>query len=91
MTTSEHSTTPIVSEAHVVSEASFDNKIRHSEGIPSNTPPHALKPHNKIGKKKKKSKRRTRLKEVIHFDSDEEDRLDLNWGKFFYAWRLRDD
>lgn len=77
------STTPLVSEAPIVSEATFEQKVRPSKEIPSPSLPQALKPQKKISKNKRNSKRRKRLSEVIHFDSDEEEELDLDWGKIF--------
>lgn len=75
-TTFEQSIGPIISEAPLVSDATSDQKVRHSKGIPSTFLPQALKPHNKISRKKKKLKRR--YQEVFHFDSDEEEELDLD-------------
>lgn len=90
ITTFEQSTTLIVSEAPLVSEATSDQKVRPFEGIPSTFLSHALKPQNKINRKKK-SMRRRGLREVFHFNSNEEVELDLDWGNFFYAWTPRDD
>lgn len=76
-TTSEQSTTLIVLEVPIVSEATFDQKTRPSEEIHSTSLPRALSPHNKISKKNKNSNRIIILREVIHFDSNEEEELDL--------------
>lgn len=90
-TTSKQSTFPIAFEASLVSEATPDQKVRLSEEILPTSLPQALRPHKKIRRMKTKSKRRRRLREVFHFDSDKEGELDLDWGNFFYAWRPRDD
>lgn len=90
-TTSEQSIASIISQASLDFDATSDKKVKLSEGIPSTTLPRELKPHKKISKKKNKSKRRIKLREMIHFNSDEEEELNLDWENFIYACRPRDD